>query len=245
MKAKVLFFGVLREITGTPSESAEFAPGTSLSDVFEAYAARFPKLKPMAGNIVAARNQEFAPFTETVNEGDELAFLPPVSGGSEEEPEFESEPELWDEGNYFALTARAIDVRKVARKLLTGAEGAVVTFEGTARNNTDGRPTRFLDYECYQPMALKKMAEIGRDIAAEPGIERIAIVHRLGRILIGETSVAIIITAPHRKAAFEAALEAVDRLKKTVPIWKKEQFEDGAVWVEGDWDADLPVAQRA
>jgi MoaE-MoaD fusion protein len=245
MKAKVLFFGVLREITGRASEDAEFASGASLADVFESYATRFPKLKPLAGNIVAARNQEFAPFTDTVNEGDELAFLPPVSGGAEAEPEFQPEPELRESGNYYALTMRTIDVRTVSRKILTGAEGAVVTFEGTTRNSTKGRRTRFLEYECYQPMALKQMAAIGQDIAARPGIERVAIVHRLGRILIGETSVAIIVTAPHRKAAFEAALDAVDRLKKTVPIWKKEYFEDGEVWAEGDWDADVPVAQRA
>jgi MoaE-MoaD fusion protein len=245
MKAKVFFFGVLREITGRASEDAEFAPGASLADVFESYATRFPRLKPLAGDIVAARNQEFAPFTDTVNEGDELAFLPPVSGGAESEPEFQPEPELRESGNYYALTMRAIDVRGVARELLTGAEGAVVTFEGTARNNTEGRRTRFLEYECYSPMALKQMAAIGQDIAARPGIERLAIVHRLGRVLIGETSVAVIVTAPHRGAAFEAALDAIDRLKKTVPIWKKECFEDGEVWAEGDWDADVQVAQRA
>jgi MoaE-MoaD fusion protein len=245
MKAKVLFFGVLREITGKASEDAEFASGASLADVFESYATRFPRLKPLACDILAARNREFAPFTETVNEGDELAFLPPVSGGAEAEPEFHPEPELRESGNYYALTMRVIDVRRVVRELLTGAEGAVVTFEGTARNNTEGRRARFLEYECYQPMALKRIAAIGQDIAARPGIERVAIVHRMGRVLIGETSVAIIVTAPHRRAAFEAALDAIDRLKKTVPIWKKECFEDGEVWVEGDWDADVPVAQRA
>jgi molybdopterin synthase catalytic subunit len=126
---------------------------------------------------------------------------------------------------------------------LTGAEGAVVTFEGTVRNNTKGRPTICLDYECYESMALRMMAQIGRDLAAAHHIERVAIVHRLGRMLIGETSVAVIVTSPHRRAAFEAALEGIDSLKKVVPIWKKEHFVDGEVWVEGEWDDQVPLAE--
>ena len=127
---------------------------------------------------------------------------------------------------------------------MTGAEGAVVTFEGTVRNNTKGRPTLCLDYECYERMALKTMAQIGREIAGAYQVGRIAMVHRLGRMLIGETSVAVIVTAPHRRPAFEAALEGINRLKKLVPIWKKEHFVDGEVWVEGEWDSGVPTAAR-
>ncbi len=119
----------------------------------------------------------------------------------------------------------------------------MVTFEGTVRNHTRGRATRCLDYECYESMALKMMAQIGREIASAHQVERIVMVHRLGRILIGETSVAVIVTSPHRRAAFEAALEGINRLKKLVPIWKKEHFVDGEVWVEGEWDESLPVAR--
>ena len=125
---------------------------------------------------------------------------------------------------------------------MTGREGAVVTFEGTARNHTGGRSTLCLDYECYESMALKTMARIGLEIAAQFPVSRIAMVHRLGRILVGETSVAVIVTAPHRRPAFEAALEGINRLKRHVPIWKKEHFMDGEVWVEGEWDGDVPVA---
>jgi molybdopterin synthase catalytic subunit len=125
---------------------------------------------------------------------------------------------------------------------LTGAEGAVVTFEGTARNHTRGRATRCLDYQCYQSMAVKTMLQIGVEVAAQYEVGRIAMVHRLGRLLIGETSVAVIVTAPHRGPAFEAARAAIDRLKKRVPIWKKEHFADGEVWVEGEWDSNVPVA---
>jgi len=149
-----------------------------------------------------------------------------VSGGSD------ALKEISEGGHYFALTRRPIDPRAIATRLITGAEGAVVTFEGTVRNNTGGRRTRFLEYEGYEPMAIEAMAQIGREIAAAREIGRIAIVHRLGRVLVGETSVAIVVTAPHRRPAFEAALEAIDRLKKVVPIWKKECFEDGEVWVD-------------
>jgi molybdopterin synthase catalytic subunit len=177
-----------------------------------------------------ARNQEFADAGEKLREGDEVAFLPPVSGGCNA-PELETA----EGGHYFALVRHTIDTRALVARLLTGAEGAVVTFEGTARNHTKGRATRFLDYECYEPMALKEMARIGRELAATHQVERVAMVHRLGRLMIGETSVAVIVTAAHRRAAFEAALDGIDRLKKVVPIWKKEQFVDGEVWVEGEW----------
>jgi len=237
MRARVLFFGVLRDVVGRPSEEAEFPGGTSLGNVLESYAALYPRLKDMAGSIVVARNQEFADLAADLEEGDEVAFLPPVSGGTAKD-----RLEIAENGNYFALTAFTINAQSLAARLISGAEGAVVTFEGTARNNTRGRPTRFLDYDCYQPMALKMIARIGREIAGRQDIGRVAIVHRLGRLLIGETSVAVVVTAPHRRPAFEAALEAIDRLKKTVPIWKKEYFEDGEVWVEGEWDYD--VARR-
>jgi molybdopterin synthase catalytic subunit len=234
----VLFFGVLKDLVGHSSEEAEFTEGADLGAVLETYAARFPKLREMAGSIVLARNREFARPSANLEEGDEVALMPPVSGGTAAGP-----PAVSENGNYYALTERPINTRALAARLLTGAEGAVVTFEGTVRNNTGGRPTRFLSYECYEPLALKTMAQIGREIGAGREIGRVAIVHRLGRMLVGETSVAVVVTAPHRRAAFEAALEAIDRLKKTVPIWKKEHFADGEVWVEGEWDGDVPLAR--
>ncbi len=146
------------------------------------------------------------------------------------------------EGHFFALTRQPIDTREVVARVQQGIDGAVVTFEGVVRNNSKGRATRFLDYECYEAMAIRKMAEIGREIAASAAISRIALVHRLGRLEIGEASVAVIAAAPHRRPAFEAALEGINRLKRLVPIWKKEYFEDGEVWVEGEWDQSAPSA---
>jgi MoaE-MoaD fusion protein len=237
MRARVLFFGILRDIVGTSREEAEFPEGADLHSVFASYAARFPRLGELRRSIVMARNQEFSGPATKLCDGDEVAFLPPVSGGRDT-----GDPEISEAGHYFALTRHPIDTRAVTARLLSGAEGAVVTFEGTVRNHTRGRATRCLDYECYEPMALKMMAQIGREIAAAHQVERVAMVHRLGRLLIGETSVAVIVTAPHRRAAFEAALAGIDRLKKVVPIWKKEHFVDGEVWVEGEWDENIPSA---
>ena len=237
MRARVLFFGMLRDIVGMSQEEVEFPEGADLRSVFASYEARFPRLGDLARSIVVARNQEFTDPAAKLAEGDEVAFLPPVSGGCDA-----GDREIAEAGHYFALTHRPIDTCAVIARLLSGAEGAVVTFEGTVRNHTKGRPTRCLDYQCYESMALKLMARIGREIAATHQVERVAMVHRLGRLLIGETSVAVIVTAPHRRAAFEACLEGIDRLKKVVPIWKKEHFMDGEVWVEGAWDENIPPA---
>jgi molybdopterin synthase catalytic subunit len=236
MRVRVLFFGMLKELVGRPSEDADFPPGADLRAVFDSYAARYPRLRELASSIVVAQNQEFAELSASITEGDEVAFLPPVSGG------LGTDTELCQDGHLFALTRHAIDTHAVIARVLTGVEGAVVTFEGTVRNNTKGRATRCLDYEGYESMALKTMLQIGLEIVGQFEISRIAMVHRLGRLLIGETSVAIVVTAPHRGPAFEAAREAINRLKKLVPIWKKEYFVDGEVWVEGEWDSNVPVA---
>ena len=237
MHARVLFFGLLKEIVGRASEEIDLPEGADLRSVFDSYAARYPRLGEMAPSIVVARNQEFAQLSTPVAEGDELAFLPPVSGGALPDPN-----ELRDAGHYFALTRHAIDIHGVIARIMTGGEGAAVGVVADRAFEGDDRATLYLDYECYEPMALKTMARIGAEIAASFEVSRVAMVHRLGRMLIGETSVAVIVTAPHRRPAFEAALEGINRLKKLVPIWKKERFADGEVWVEGAWDENVPVA---
>jgi molybdopterin synthase catalytic subunit len=228
---------MLKDLVGRAADELEFSHGATLATVFERYAERFPRLRELASSIVMARNQQFADISTAVEDGDEIALLPPVSGGLEADP-----LEITQAGHYFALTRHAIDPRAVAARIQTGGDGAIVTFEGTVRNNTQGRPTLCLDYEGYESMALRTMAQIGSEIAASHQVTHIAMVHRLGRMLVGETSVAVVVTAPHRRPAFEAALEGINRLKKTVPIWKKEHFVDGEVWVEGEWGRDVPVA---
>ncbi len=188
------------------------------------YSGRHETLRDKRPSILFARNREFATPDAVLAENDEVAFLPPVSGGS---------------GHVFSITREPIDSQQLARSLQRPEDGAVVVFEGVVRNNTKGRATEYLEYDCYEEMAVAQMARIGREIAAQFEIGRIGIVHRLGRMEIGEASVAVVATAPHRRPAFEAALEGINRLKKEVPIWKKEFFADGAVWVDGEWDEQL------
>jgi len=238
MRVRVLFFGMLKDLAGDASAGEmDFPEGATLGTVFETCAQRFPALREIARSIVMARNQEFADLSTKLQEGDEVAFLPPVSGGAAVESW-----ETAEGGHYFALTRHEIDTRALTARLVTGSEGAVVIFEGVVRNHTNGRATLCLDYEGYETMALRVMCRIGREVAEAFPIQRIAMVHRLGRLLIGEASVAVVVTAEHRRPAFEAALEGINRLKRLVPIWKKEHFADGAVWVEGEWDRDVPAA---
>lgn len=266
MQVKVLFFGQLKEVVGQAEERLDLAanPGETIdvSRVFDHYAARFPRLRDLAPSIVPARNAEFCTLATTLADGDELAFLPPVSGGSTPGPDTLSPGKpapsasqgpsnpwrsryhavLEQDGHFFGLTRQPIDAAQLARYVERPEDGAVIQFEGIVRNNSKGRATRFLDYECYEPLALKTMLRIGLEIATAHPVGRVAMVHRLGRLQISDASVAVVVSAPHRIAAFQAALEGINRLKKLVPIWKKEYFEDGEIWVEGEWDDSVAKA---
>jgi molybdopterin synthase catalytic subunit len=132
------------------------------------------------------------------------------------------------------IVDKTIDADALIRHVRTGADGAIVTFDGCVRNQSHGRPTLYLDYEAYESMALAKMREIAAEARTKFSIDRVAIAHRLGRLEIGETSVFIAVSAPHRAAAFDACRYIIDTLKRSVPIWKKEYFEDGAVWADGE-----------
>ena len=134
----------------------------------------------------------------------------------------------------FQLLRGPIDIPTLVRHVRAPEDGAIVTFDGFVRNQSHNRPTLYLDYEAYESMALAKMREIGAQLHEKYRIHCVAIVHRLGRLEIGETSVFIAVSAPHRAAAFDACRFTIDTLKRTVPIWKKEYFEDGAVWADGE-----------
>lgn len=232
MQVRVLFFGILKEAAGRSEEWLEFPSHATLGDVYERYAERFATLGARRSSILFAKNREFSKADAVLSENDEVAFLPPVSGGSDAAG---GRPD----GHIFGIVREAIDSRKLAGDLQRPEDGAVVVFEGVVRNNSRGRATAYLEYECYEEMALAQMRTIGQEIAAEFLLGRIGILHRLGRLEIGEASVAVVATAPHRRAAFAAALAGIDRLKREVPIWKKEVFTDGEEWVEGEWDEKL------
>lgn len=146
--------------------------------------------------------------------------------------------------DHFELRHSPMDLAALVRYVRAGEDGAIVTFDGFVRNESHGRRTVYLDYEAYEPMALSKMREIGQLVHEKFSIHRLAIVHRLGRLEIGETSVFIAVSAPHRAAAFDACRFAIDTLKRTVPIWKKEYFEDGAVWADGELPPTPPPASK-
>jgi MoaE-MoaD fusion protein len=223
MRVRVLFFGQLREITGLQQDDAELSEGARLEDLFARYGKQFPKLLEFRASVAASINQEYAPWRAPLAQNDEVAFLPPVSGGQQ----------TVTDSDLFELTRNAIRGEEIVKAMRAPEDGAAVIFDGFVRNNFRGRETLYLEYEAYEPMALAKIAEIGAQIREKFTVSRIAIVHRLGRLTIGETSVFIVVSAPHRAAAFDACRYAIDTLKRTVPIWKKEYFADGSVWAEG------------
>jgi molybdopterin synthase catalytic subunit/molybdopterin converting factor small subunit len=231
VRVRVLFFGAAREAAADEALLTLRAHATA-REAFERLLEEYPGLRRFGPSLLVAVNQEYARDLEVVLEdGDELALFPPVSGGGESEDD--------DDGaqDFFELTSGPIDVGSVARRVIPRRCGATVTLDGYAREWTKGRRTLHLVYEAYAPMALSEMRRLGREAHQRFDIAHIGIVHRTGRTDIGETSVVISVSAPHRRAAFEACEWAIRELKRTVPIWKKEFFEDGEVWVEGEFAA--------
>jgi molybdopterin synthase catalytic subunit len=220
MKITVLFFGIAHDLTGFAQEQLELPEGEVVDGLWRRYESRFPGLESVREGLLLAVNQEIAPGSTVLRNGDEVAFLPPVSGGAG--------------GDFFRITREPIRASELAVQLRAPADGAVVVFEGIVRNHSSGRATLYLEYEAYEAMAVRKMEELGREVHQKFAIDAMGMIHRLGRLEIGETSVAIVITAEHRRAAFAACEYAIDRLKQAVPIWKKEYFADGAAWAEGE-----------
>jgi molybdopterin synthase catalytic subunit len=225
VRVRVLFFGAAREAVGSSEVELELAAPVDTRSAFAEVLARFPVLQQRFGrSLLFAVNQEYAAPQAEVREGDELAVFPPVSGGSG----------ALESRDFFEMTVEPIDVGAVARRVMPPECGATVTLDGYVREWTRGRRTLYLVYEAYAPMALSEMRRLGRDAHERFEIAHIGIVHRTGRLEIGETSVVVSVSAPHRRAAFEACEWAIRELKRTVPIWKKEFYADGEVWVEGE-----------
>jgi molybdopterin synthase catalytic subunit len=234
MQVRVLFFGQLKEIVGVEQENADLSDGSRVGDLFDRYGRQFPALAEFRSSIAASVNQEYVSWDASLAPGDEIAFLPPVSGGSTEAVAMD---------DIFRIVRDPIDSGEIVENLKAPEDGALVVFDGFVRNSFKGHATEYLVYEAYEAMAYAKMREIGVQIREKFPIHRLAIVHRLGRLEIGETSVLIAVSSPHRAAAFDACRYAIDTLKRTVPIWKKEYFVGGAVWAEGETPSQKAISR--
>jgi molybdopterin synthase catalytic subunit len=227
MQVRVLFFGILKDLAGRSSDTLSLPDHASAADVVSHYQQRLSANKGIFNSIAISVNQEYAQPEMKLHSGDEVALLPPVSGGAGETNPLKSEERV-------SITRDLIDTQALLERMKRADDGAAIVFEGIVRNNTRGRRTLFLDYEAYEEMAIKEMESLIARALEQFQIRHAAIIHRLGRIEIGETSVLIIVASAHRGAAFDACRWLIDTLKRTVPIWKKEHFEDGAVWSDGE-----------
>jgi molybdopterin converting factor subunit 1 len=235
MQVRVLFFGRLKEIVGLAEDNAELSEGARVEDLFARYGNKFPELVSFRASVAVAVNQEYSDWRAPLHNNDEVAFLPPVSGG-----EGDATSALRD---VCAIVRAPIRASEVADQVKAPVDGAVVVFEGIVRNHSRGKPTLYLIYEAYENMALAKMREICAEMRRLYQIDRILMLHRLGRLEIGETSILIAVSSAHRAAAFDASRFAIDTFKRTVPIWKQEYFRDGAVWADGEFPVALELTR--
>jgi molybdopterin converting factor subunit 1 len=225
MRVHILFFGMLKDLAGKSSEWIELHDGSKVADVLAHYRSEIPRLKDSMASLAVAVNQQYAGPEIVLKADDEVALLPPVSGGS----------------GRASIVREPINTEGVLKRIKRGEDGAAVVFEGVVRNQTRGRKTLYLDYEAYEQMALDQMEGLAEQALKQFQVRETGLVHRLGRLEVGETSVLIVVASPHRAAAFDACRWLIDTLKRTVPIWKKEYFEDGAVWAAGEpFPAEIP-----
>ncbi len=221
-------FARLREQAGIETETLELPPASTLADVYEALRKAHPALEPDRNTVRAALNQEFSDWNAAVADGDEVAFIPPVSGGAH------------GVGVHFEITADPLDARRLEAAVAHKGAGAICTFTGVVRDNSRGRAVTHLDYEAYTDMATGQMRKIAEEIAGRWPEARVAMAHRTGKLEIGEASVVVAVSCPHRAEAIAACKHGIDRLKESVPIWKKEHAADGTFWIEGE---DVKPAQ--
>jgi molybdopterin converting factor subunit 1 len=228
MRVRVLFFGGLKDLAGKSNDLLDLPEGALVRDLLAHYLSEVPRMKESLASLAVAVNQEYAGAETGLKSGDEVALLPPVSGGS----------------GHALIVRYPIDTLGVLQHIKRGEDGAAVVFEGVVRNETRGRRTLYLDYEAYEEMALRQMEGLAEQALKQFQVREVAVVHRLGRLEIGETSVLIVVSSAHRGAAFDACRWLIDTLKRTVPIWKKEYFEDGAVWADGEaFPEEIPRVQ--
>jgi molybdopterin synthase catalytic subunit len=242
IQVRVLCFGVLKDWFGATA-TVELPEGASVADLLDHLLA---KLRTTHAAVSALRgiavsvNAEYAVATHILHDNDEVGLLPPVSGGTGEPAQTP------DEADHIALTCDPIHAEPLIAAAKRSEDGAVVVFDGIVRNNTRSRRTLYLDYESYEEMAVKQMQQLAAEARTRFAVRQVTMIHRLGRLAVGETSVLIIVASTHRGAAFDACRWLIDTLKKTIPIWKRETFADGVVWADGEpFPAALAVAPEA
>lgn len=236
MRVHVVFFGTMKDAAGKSRDTLDLPEGVSVREVLAHYQARIPGIEGLLPSLAVAVNQRYASADAKLKADDEVALLPPVSGGADGNEPAARRSEV-DQSNLLrccSIMRDRIDTGRVLAGIKRGEDGAAVVFEGVVRNQTRGRRTVYLEYEAYEAMALRQLEELAEKALKQFAIRDVRIVHRLGRIEIGETSVLIVVASAHRAAAFDACRWLIDTLKRTVPIWKKEYFVDGAVWADGE-----------
>ncbi len=216
------FFARLREQAGTDSETVHVPQRSTVGDVYAALRGAHPALESNLDAVRPAINQEFSSWDTVVDEGDEVAFIPPVSGGAN------------TVGVMFEVTTEPLDARRAESAVTHARAGAICTFTGIVRDTSRGRTVTHLEYEAFDEMATTQMRKIADEIADRWPEARVAMAHRTGRLEIGEASVVVSVSAPHRAEAIAACKWGIDRLKESVPIWKKEHAADGTYWIEGE-----------
>jgi MoaE-MoaD fusion protein len=229
MKVHVLLFGVLKDWLGTSHSTIELDHGATVAELLVQVGRLHRGSSESLRGIAVSVNAEYAPQSHVLQDGDEVGLLPPVSGGCGTEARSTAGQSV-----ITALTTDVIEAEELVAQAKRGEDGAVVVFDGIVRNHTRNRQTLYLDYEAYEEMATKQMGSLGREAITRFGVRHVTLVHRLGRLHVGETSVLIVVASAHRAQAFDACRWLIDTLKKTVPIWKKETFVDGSVWAAGD-----------
>ena len=243
MHVRVLCFGVLKDWLGAAAATVELPEGATVAALLEVLRKRHST--DLLQKIAVSVNAQFATAAQVLHEGDEVGLLPPVSGGTARVKNGPEEADVEDTATT-ALTRQPIDAERLVAAVKQGEDGAVVVFDGIVRNNSRGRQALYLDYEAYEEMATKQMCALASEARTRFGVRQVTLIHRLGRLAVGETSVFIVVASAHRAQAFEACRWLIDTLKKTVPIWKKETFADGAVWADGEpFPAGLAVEPEA
>ena len=232
MRVTIKLFARMREVVGASALERNIATNATVAELSQSLEAEFPKLNQFMPQMVTAVNQEFVDPQTTLTDGDEIAFFPPVSGGS------------GNQDDKFSITFDPIGLDQIAARVVKPETGAVAVFGGVVRNVSAGKVVEHLEYEAYEEMAVAKLRQVAQEARQQwPKIVDIAITQRIGHLEVGENAVVVAVSSPHRNdGCFEACAYAINRLKEIVPIWKKEVSPDGSEWIEGDY---LPTGKDA